>query len=123
MIPVVGARPDDHEVLTASEFSVAGPLSGEADDGVSVYAGVLLLPGRCVGHVLVVVALCVVAFEAARHPEAGHGEIEHGGHRHPALGGLDIADRHASPDGGATAEVVEVDRHRGILVVDETQAR
>ena len=54
VIPVVGPRADDDQVLAVRLFGVLAPLAGKAQQGVAVDAGIFLLPGRGVGHVVVV---------------------------------------------------------------------
>ena len=54
VIPVVGARADDDQVLAVRLFGVLAPLAGEAQQRIAVDAGVLFLPGRGVGPIVVV---------------------------------------------------------------------
>src|SRR5690606_2780700 len=89
VVPVVHRRADDHHGLAAGLVGVVGELARHGDGLVTRHAGDLLLPGRRVGHVVVVAVGDILVFQTARHAVVGGDQIEHGGDHRLARGELD----------------------------------
>ncbi len=123
MVPVVGARTDNHHVLAVGEFAVATPFSGELDQRVTVDSGVLLLPGGRVGHVLVVIALGVEPGQSTLDPEASHEQIERCRYFDRPVGGFDDPNGNRADDGAIISEEVEFDLDYLVVLVDEAELR
>ncbi len=65
----------------------------------------------------------VAAGQAAVNAELGHQQVEHRGHRHPALWGLQVAHRHSAPDALSFTEIVEGDLQHLVVALQQGQLR
>jgi len=106
VVPVVGPRADDDQVLAARLLCVKDPFPRIAETRVPMDAGVLLLPGRGVASV-VIVGRRIGAGELATHAELRHQQVEDGRHRYEAGAGLDGPHGHTAQLRPAAGEVVK----------------
>src|SRR5678815_190606 len=102
---MIDARTDNDGALATCFLSRTGKFASQLHHGLSADAREFFLPGRSVGDLFVVVACRVVALKAARHPILGYQEIQARGYRHATVNGLDVADRHTTPERAAPAEI------------------
>ncbi len=96
MVPVVERGAEDDHGLAAGLVGVVGKLARHRDDVGARHPGVLLGPGRGVGHVVVVVLRDVGPAEAAVDAVVRHHQVIDGGDAHIFPTDADDLDRHVA---------------------------
>ncbi|MCY1526735.1 hypothetical protein D9M68_617750 [compost metagenome] len=124
VVPVVQAGADDDHGLSFGIVGVLRELARHLDHLRARHAGVFFLPGRRIGHVVVIRTGDVAAAQAAIQAVIGHLEVVHGGHqRLAAVGHPDAARRHVAHLQFAmfAAEVREADTDHGVGLAQQGQ--
>ncbi|MNK29823.1 hypothetical protein D3C87_482260 [compost metagenome] len=126
VVPVVQAGADDHHGLAFGIVGVLRELARHLDHLRTRHAGVLFLPGRGVGHVVVIRGRHVAATQPAVQTIVGHLQVVHRGDQGVgAVGQTDAARRHVAHQQFAVfaAEVREAHAHHLLGLAQQGQRR
>ena len=79
VVPVIQRGADDDHALAVGAVGVVSEFAGDLNHQLALDRGVLFLPGRGVGHIVVVAAGDIAAAETAIHAVVGHLQVVDGG--------------------------------------------
>ena len=126
VVPVVQRGTNNHHGTAMGLVGVLRELARHLDHHLRLHAGVFLLPGRGVRHVIHVAGCHVAAAEATVDTVVGRHQVEYGSHQcGAAIGQSDVLYRHIAGQQFVmlAAEVREAHTHHVVAVVDQRQAR
>ena len=126
VIPVVQAGPDDDHAAALRVVRVLRKLAGHLDHALGRHPGMLLLPGRRAGHVVLVGLRHIGATEALVHAVVGQLQVVHGSDTYlAAIGQRQELHRYVARQQGVllATEVSEVHGHHLVVRILQAQQR